>query len=166
MRSEQFQENIHEHAMHDHGAGAAAIVAKVDGEPVQHTEARELALILGQVFRSCVTTPEDLRGTAIRLLMLSLILCPDFMGAPSMAKIGRVFGVTRQALSKINLYLQKKFNLRYRPSKLSTTRLNYRKAQLLAVKRGNHASQVVRQRKRQKRGKRSGRRKEWQDRAG
>lgn len=166
MRSEQFQESTHEYAMHDHGAGVEAIVAKVDGEPLKQAEARELAHTLGQVFRSCVITPTDLRGTAIRLLMLCLILCPDYMGSPALAKIGRVFGVTRQALSKINLWIQEKFNLRYRPSKLTTSRLNYRKAQLLAVRRGNHASQIVRQRNQQKGGRRSVGRNGLQDRAG
>lgn len=152
--------------MQDYGAGVEAIVAKVDGEPLQQAEARELAHTLGQVFRSCVSSPTDLRGTAIRLLMLCLILCPDYMGSPALSRIGAVFGVTRQALSKINLWIQAKFNLRYRPSKLTTFRLHYRKAQLLAVKRGNHASQIVKRRKQQKGGRKNVGRKEWRDRAG
>ena len=152
--------------MQDYGAGVEAIVAKVDGEPLKQAEARELAHTLAQVFRSCVSKPTDLRGTAIRLLMLCLILCPDYMGSPALAKIGRVFGVSRQALSKINLWIQQKFNLRYRPSKLTTSRLNYRKAQLLAVRRGNHASQVLRRRRLLKGGKKSGRLRGWRDRAG
>lgn len=135
--------------MHDHGAGAEAIVDKLDGTERQ-PEQRDLAFALGRVFRSCITSPADLRGSAVRLLMLCLLLCPDLMGSPSLARIGKVFGMTRSALSKINLWLQATFNLTYRPAKGMRARLNYRKAQLLAVRRGNHASQILRRRKKVK----------------
>lgn len=147
--SYEFNQDAAEKAMHDHGAGAEAIVDKLDGKE-RRAEQSDLAFALGRVFRSCITSPKDLRGSAVRLLMLSLLLCPDLMGAPSLAKIGRVFGMTRSALSKINLWLQETFNLRYRPTRGIQARLNYRKAQLLAVERGNHASQILKRRRRLK----------------
>jgi hypothetical protein len=147
--SHEFNEDAQQGFMHDHGAGAEAIVDKLDGTEWR-TEQRDLAFALGRVFRSCIKKPEDLRGSAVRLLMLCLLLCPDLMGAPSMAKIGRVFGITRSALSKTNLWLQSTFNLTYRPSKGIQARLNYRKAQLLAVKQGKHASQILKRRRRLK----------------
>lgn len=147
--SYEFNQDAAEKAMHDHGAGAEAIVDKLDGTE-RRAEQGDLAFALGRVFRSCITSPKDLRGSAVRLLMLSLLLCPDLMGAPSLAKIGRVFGMTRSALSKINLWLQETFNLRYRPTRGIQARLNYRKAQLLAVERGNHASQILKRRRRLK----------------
>lgn len=147
--------------MHDHGAGAEAIVDKLDGTE-RGAEQSDLAFALGRVFRSCITSPKDLRGSAVRLLMLCLLICPDLMGAPSLAKIGKAFGMTRSALSKINLWLQETFNLRYRPTRGIQARLNYRKAQLLAVERGNHASQILKRRRRLKANEKKDRRRGMQ----
>lgn len=155
----EFNEDAAQKAMHDHGAGAEAIVDKLDGTE-RRPEQTDLAFALGRVFRSCITSPRDLRGSAVRLLMLCLLLCPDLMGAPSLAKIGRVFGMTRSALSKINLWLQESYNLKYRPTRSIQARLNYRKAQLLAVERGNHASQILKRRQKLRGKGRKGRRKD------
>lgn len=133
----------------DGGAGERAIRNACDGLPdIEPTEQSRTAEAIGLLVRKLASS--DLRTTARKFVMLSLMLDGHALGSPSLAKASRQLGCTRQALSKINLQLQRELNLKWRPSKSAFARHSYRQAQLRSVAKGTHSSIIKKRKARRK----------------
>ena len=141
-----FQQDNIDRFYSDNGAGEQAIIRRCDGLPEYSSpEESKTAEALGLLIRK-LGSP-DLKTTARKFVMLSLMIDGHALGSPTLSTASKQLGCTRQALSKLNLQLQKELNLRWRPSKSTRAREAYSQAQHRAMAKGTHVSLLKKKRK-------------------
>jgi hypothetical protein len=141
-----FQQDTIDRFYSDNGAGEQAIIRRCDGLPEYSSpEESKTAEALGLLIRK-LGSP-DLKTTARKFVMLSLMIDGHALGSPTLSTASKQLGCTRQALSKLNLQLQRELNLRWRPSKSTKAREAYSQAQHRSVAKGTHVSLVKKKRK-------------------
>jgi len=141
-----YQQDTSDRIYSDNGAGEQAIIRRCDGLPEHNSpEESKPAEALGLLIRK-LGSP-DLKTTARKFVMLSLMIDGHALGSPTLSTASKQLGCTRQALSKLNLQLQRELNLRWRPSKSTKAREAYSQAQHRSVAKGTHVSLVKKKRK-------------------